>query len=45
MGEADEQEQNERNRGEQRVERQGTGEKRNIVFVGRLEGAADKTGG
>jgi hypothetical protein len=45
MGQADQQQQNERNSGEQRVEGQRAGEERNIVFISCLERAAEKTGG
>jgi hypothetical protein len=41
----DQQQQNERNRCQQRVERQGTCEERNVVFVGRLQRAANEAGG
>jgi transposase-like protein len=45
MGEADQHQQDERNRGEQRVEGQRAGEKRKVVFVGGLQGAPEKAGG
>jgi hypothetical protein len=45
MGQADQQQQDERNRRQQRVKGQSTCEKRDIVFISRLEGAADEAGG
>jgi hypothetical protein len=45
VSKADQQEQDEGDGSEQRVEGQGTGEKRNVVFVGRLQRAADEPGG
>jgi hypothetical protein len=45
MGQADQQQQNEGNRCEKRVERQSTCEKRDIVFISRLQRAADEAGG
>jgi hypothetical protein len=45
VGQADQQEQDEGNRGEQGVERQGAGQKWNVVFVGGLKGATKKAGG
>jgi hypothetical protein len=45
MGQADQQQQDERNCRQQRVKRQSTCEKWNIVFISRLERAADEAGG
>jgi len=45
VGQADQQQQNEGNRRQQRVERQGAGEKRDVVFISGLQGAAKKAGG
>jgi hypothetical protein len=45
VSQADQQQQNERNRCQQRVEGQGTCEERNVVFVGRLQRAANEAGG
>lgn len=45
VGQADQQQQDERDCREQRIERQGTSEKRDVVFVSGLQGAAEKAGG
>jgi hypothetical protein len=45
MGEADQHEQDERHRGEQRVEGQRAGQERYVVFVSRLKRAGEETGG
>ena len=45
VGEADQQQQDERHCRQQRVEGQGTCEERNVVFVGRLQRAANEAGG
>ena len=45
VGETDQHQQNERHRCKQRVERQRAGEERDVVFVSRLEGAGEETGG
>jgi hypothetical protein len=45
MGEADQHEQDERYRGEQRVEGQRAGQERDVVFISRLEGAGEETSG
>jgi hypothetical protein len=45
VGEPDQQQQDEGNGGQQRVERQRTGEERNVVFIGGLERAAKEAGG
>ena len=45
MGQADQQQQNERDGGEQRVEGQRAGEERDIVFISCLERTAEKAGG
>jgi hypothetical protein len=45
MGQADQDQEYERDRGEQRVEGQGAGQERNVVFVCRLQGTGEKTGG
>jgi hypothetical protein len=45
VSEADQHQQDERDRGKQRVKRQRTGEERDVVFVSRLEGAGEETGG
>jgi hypothetical protein len=43
MGQSDQQQQDERNRGEQRVKRERAREEGNVVFVGDLKGALDET--
>jgi hypothetical protein len=45
VGQADQQQQNERDRRQECVEGQGTREKGNVVFVSRLQGATDEAGG
>jgi hypothetical protein len=45
VGQADQHQEDERNRSEQRIKGQGAGEERDIVFVGRLQGAGEKAGG
>lgn len=45
VGKADQQQQDEGYGGKQRVEGQGAGEERKIVFISRLERAAEKAGG
>jgi hypothetical protein len=45
MGQADQQQQNKRDGGEQRVEGQRAGKERDIVFISSLERPADKAGG
>jgi hypothetical protein len=45
VGQADQQQQDEGHRCQQRVEGQGTCEERNVVFVGRLQRAANEAGG
>ncbi len=43
MGQSDQQQQDERDRGEQRIKRQRAREEGNVVFVGDLKGALDET--
>jgi hypothetical protein len=45
VGQPNQQQQDERHRRQQRVEGQGTCEERNVVFVGRLQRAANEAGG
>jgi hypothetical protein len=45
VGEADQQQENEGYGSQQRVEGQGAGEKRYVVFISRLQNAAEKAGG
>ena len=45
VGQSDEQQQDERYRCQERVEREGTCEERDVVFVRSLESAADEAGG
>src|SRR3954454_15380308 len=45
VGQADQQQQNKGNSGEQRVEGERAGEERYVVFIRRLEGPANETGG
>jgi len=45
MGEADQHKQDERHGGQQRVEGQRAGKKRDVVFVSRLKGAGEEAGG
>ena len=45
VGQADQQQQDKWYRGEQRVERQGAGEERDVVFVSRLQSAGEEAGG
>jgi hypothetical protein len=45
VGEADQHQQDEWHRGEQRVERQGAGKERDVVFVSRLKSTGQETGG
>jgi hypothetical protein len=45
MGQPDQQQQNERYRRQQRVEGQGTCEKRDVVFVSGLQRATNEAGG
>jgi hypothetical protein len=45
VGETDQHQQHEWHRGKQCVERQGAGEERDVVFVSRLKGAGEETGG
>jgi hypothetical protein len=45
VGEANQQQQNERDRCQQRIERQGTSKEGDVVFVGRLQGPANEAGG
>ena len=45
MSQADQQQENEGNRRQQRVKSQGAGKKRNIVFISGLQGTADEAGG
>jgi hypothetical protein len=45
VGQADQHQQDEWHRGEQRVEGQRAGEERNVVFVSRLKSAGEETGG
>jgi hypothetical protein len=45
VSEANQQQENEGHRSQQRIERQGTSEKWNIIFVGRLQRPANEAGG
>jgi hypothetical protein len=45
VGERDQDEQDERDGGQERVEGQRARQKRDVVFVGGLQGAAEKAGG
>jgi transposase-like protein len=45
VGQADQHQQNEWHRGEQRVEGQGAGEERDVVFVSRLKRAGEEASG
>jgi hypothetical protein len=45
VGQADEDQEDERNRGQQRVEGERTGQEGNVVLVSGLEGAAKEAGG
>jgi hypothetical protein len=45
VGQSDQQQKNEGNRRQQRVEGQGAGKKRNVVFISGLEGPAQEAGG
>ena len=45
MGQPDEQQQNKRHRRQQRIEGEGAGEKRDIVFISGLQRPAEKAGG
>jgi hypothetical protein len=45
VGQADQHQQDERHRGKQRIEGQRAGQERDVVFVSRLEGAGEETGG
>jgi len=45
VGEADQQQQDEGDGRQKRIERQAAGKEGNVVFVGRLEGTTDETGG
>jgi transposase-like protein len=45
MRESDQHEEDERHRGQQRIERQGAGQERDVVFVSGLKSTGKKTGG
>jgi hypothetical protein len=45
VGQPDQQQENERNRCQQRVKRQGAGKKRNVVFISGLQSTAEEAGG
>jgi transposase-like protein len=45
VGQPDQQQQDEWHRGEQRVEGQGAGQERDVVFVSRLKSAGEEAGG
>jgi len=45
VSKTDQHQQDERHRGEQRVEGQSAGEERDVVFVSRLKSAGEETGG
>jgi len=42
---SDQQQEDERNRGQQRVEGQSAGKKRDVVFISGLQGTAEEAGG